>query len=228
LLGIVYEMCGRFVIGQKLELYSEHFAVDLSKTDQLDLSFNVAPTDPVYSVAEYEGERMLGQMRWGLIPHYAKDRRTIHINARQETVAEKPAFRSSFVKRRCLIPADGFYEWQRMEDGSKRPHFISLSDRPMAFAGIWTIWSDKETNEKLTTCSIITTAADPRIEDIHERMPVSLLPDLWDDWLDKEQEDPATLMAILDANRPGDIQIREVSTMVNSVRNNDPHLLDEI
>lgn len=221
------DMCGRFVIGQKIEMYSEHFAVDLMKTDQLDLSFNVAPTDPVYSVAEYEGERMLGQMRWGLIPHYSKDRKTIHINARAETVAEKPAFRSSFVKRRCLIPADGFYEWQRNEDGSKQPHFIS-TDSPMAFAGIWTIWSDPETNEKLTTCSIITTTADPRIEDIHERMPVSLQPELWDDWLDKEQEDPATLMGILDANRPGDLHFREVSTMVNSVRNNDPKLLDEV
>ena len=106
-------MCGRFVIGQKLELYSEHFAVDTTKTDQLNLSFNVAPTDQVYSVAEFEGERMLGQMRWGLIPHYSKDRRTIHINARAETMAEKPAFRSSFIKRRCLIPGTLFLHGAR-------------------------------------------------------------------------------------------------------------------
>ncbi len=215
------------MIGQKLELYSEHFAVDTTKTDQLNLSFNVAPTDQVYSVAEFEGERMLGQMRWGLIPHYSKDRRTIHINARAETMAEKPAFRSSFIKRRCLIPADGFYEWQRMEDGSRLPHFIS-TDQPMAFAGIWTIWNDKETNDKLTTCSIITTESDPRIEPIHERMPVSLAPELWGDWLDKEQENPSTLISILDANRPGDLRFREVSTMVNSVRNNDLTLLNEV
>ena len=221
-------MCGRFVLAQDVQFYDEHFAIDVIKTEGLAPSYNVAPTDPIYSVAEHEGERLLGTFKWGLIPHYSKDRRTIHINARAETVADKPAFRTSFARRRCLIPADGFYEWERLEDGSKQPHFISLEDRPMAFAGIWTIWKHPETQEKLTTCAILTTSAAPEIEDVHDRMPVSLQPDLWDDWLDRNLDDPNTILAILDANQVGGFSDRKVSTMVNSVRNNDPRLLDPV
>lgn len=219
-------MCGRFVLAQDLQFYDEHFAIDVIKTEALAHSFNVAPTDPVYSIAEHQGQRLLGSFRWGLIPHYSKDRRTIHINARAESVADKPAFRTSFARRRCLIPADGFYEWEKLGDGSKQPHFISCPDRPMAFAGIWTSWRDPETEEKLTTCAIITTRAPAEIERIHDRMPVSLQPDLWDDWLDREMVDPDVARAILDANQVGGLADRKVSSLVNSVRNNDARLVE--
>lgn len=206
--------------------YAAFFEADVVKTEALDPSYNVAPTDSVYGLVEHEGEKRVGAFRWGLIPHYAKDRKTIHINARSETVDTKPAFRDSFTRRRCLIAADGFYEWQRHEDGTKQPYFITLPDGPMAFAGLWTRWRDPATEERVITATIITTAAHPTIEPIHDRMPVALSRDLWDDWLDAEQHDKDTLMQILDANTVEAVDYRPVSTLVNSVRNNSPELLD--
>jgi len=221
-------MCGRFVISSDLDEWSEFFGVDEVRTEALAPSWNVAPTDPVYAVAGHEGERLLGSFRWGLIPHYAKHRRAIHINARVETVAEKPPFRSSFARRRCLIGADGFYEWRREPDGSKRPYYIQEADAKTAFAGIWTRWTDPESKERWTTCSILTTTASPAVEDVHDRMPVMLAPLLWDDWLDEDEQDPNVLLSILDANPPPSLRLSEVSTLVNSVRNNDAGLVEPI
>lgn len=219
-------MCGRFVQAQDLDDYLEYFSIDAARLDEeVTPSYNVAPTDPILTVAEHDGQRMLGRLRWGLIPHYAKNRKTIHINARLESIDQKQAFRSSFEKRRCLIPADGFYEWERLEDGGKQPHYIRLDGMPMAFAGIWTRWTDPASGDQLRTCAIITADADPQIAPIHDRMPVSLQPDLWDDWLDRDLTDGDRLKALLDANRPGGFTDTVVSTMVNSVRNNSPELL---
>lgn len=219
-------MCGRFVQAQDLDDYLEYFAIDSVRLDEdIAPSYNVAPTDPVLAVAEHEDQRILGRFRWGLIPHYADNRKTIHINARLETVATKAAFKSSFAKRRCLIPADGFYEWEKRDDGTKQPHYIRLEGMPMAFAGIWTRWTDPATGEKLRTCSIITTDADPLIEPVHDRMPVSVQPDLWDAWLDPKLTDPTELVALLDANHPGGFVDTLVSTAVNSVRNNSAELI---
>ncbi len=221
-------MCGRFVISSDLDEWSEFFGVDEVRTEALAPSWNVAPTDPVYAVAGHEGQRLLGSFHWGLIPHYAKHRRTIHINARVETVADKPPFRSSFARRRCLIGADGFYEWRRQLDGSKQPYFIQEEDSRTAFAGIWTRWTDPESKERWTTCSILTTTASPVVEDVHDRMPVMLAPLLWDDWLDEEEQDPGVLLSILDANPPPSLRLTKVSTLVNSVRNNDARLVEPI
>ncbi len=218
-------MCGRFVQALDLQDYADFFGATVIKTESLNPSFNVAPTDDVYGVVEHEGERRLGSFRWGLIPHYSKDRKTIHINARSESVDSKPAFRDSFSRRRCLIPADGFYEWQRNEDGTKQPYYISQPTDPMALAGIWTRWKDPTTEERVITCTIITTAADPTIEGIHDRMPIAVNRGLWDDWLDSEQRDTATLRQILDAATPETISLRPVPNLVNSVRNNGPELL---
>ena len=126
-------MCGRFVQSHDPEFYADAFGVETIRTESLPTSFNVAPTDSVYAVAEHDGERLLGAFRWGLIPFWAKDKKigARNINARSETAADKPAFRDSFSKRRCLIPADGFYEWQRRPDG-KLPHYIYRADsRPV-------------------------------------------------------------------------------------------------
>lgn len=221
-------MCGRFVISSDLDEWSDFFGVDEIRTEAIAPSWNVAPTDPVYAVAEHDGQRLLGSFKWGLIPHYAKHRRAIHINARVESIADKPPFRSSFAKRRCLIGADGFYEWQRLLDGSKQPYFIERHESKMAFAGIWARWRDPETQERLTTCSILTTAASPEVEDVHDRMPVMLDPLLWDDWLDSGEQDPSVLLSILDANPPSHLHLTPVSTLVNSVRNNGAKLVEAV
>ncbi|MBK5268178.1 MAG: SOS response-associated peptidase [Acidimicrobiia bacterium] len=218
-------MCGRFIQALELDDYANFFGAKLIRTEALKPSYNVAPTDQVYGLVENEGERTIGTFKWGLIPHYSKDRKTIHINARVESIDSKPAFRDSFARRRCLIPADGFYEWERRPDDTKHPYFISREAGLMAFAGLWTRWRDPATDERVVTCTVITTKADPSIEAIHDRMPVSLNPDLWDDWLDSNQRETDVALQILDANEPARLQFRPVPTLVNSVRNNGPELL---
>ena len=129
-------MCGRFSITGDLDFYAEYFGVDKVVTESLGKSWNVAPTDPVYVVGERDGERQLGSMSWGLVPHWAPNTKTIHINARAETVDTNAAFRDSFATKRCLIPADGFYEWEAPEKG-RTPHWVYRADgHPMVFAGI--------------------------------------------------------------------------------------------
>lgn len=218
-------MCGRFVQALELDDYVNFFGASLIKTQAMKPSYNVAPTDQVYGVVEHETQRMIGAFKWGLVPHYSKDRRTIHINARLESIDSRPAFRDSFLRRRCLIPADGFYEWQRRENDTKQPYFISQATGPMAFAGLWTRWRDPESDERLVTCTIITKPADQSIETIHDRMPLALNKELWDDWLDENQRDGDTLLQILDAAHQDKIQFRPVPPLVNSVRNNGPELL---
>src|SRR5919106_5518192 len=177
-------MCGRFSITGDLDFYAEYFGVEEVLTEPLERSWNVAPTDPVYVITEREGRRALGSMRWGLVPHWAKDARSIHINARSETVASTPTFRDSFASKRCLIPSDGFYEWEPAEQG-RTPHWVYRADgHPMAFAGIWAARLDPDTEHWGRTCSIITTEAGGVVAPIHHRMPVALPPETWDDWLD--------------------------------------------
>lgn len=206
--------------------YAEFLAVDRLATESLAPNYNVAPTDPVYTVAEWSGERLLGSMRWGLIPHWSDDRKAIHINARSETVATAPAFRDSFARKRCLIPADGFYEWEPREAG-RTPHWIYRADGyPMAFAGIWATWKDPASGELVRTCSIITTDAQGPITGFHHRMPVVLVPEVWDAWLDRELRDPNEAERLLQPIDPGLIHEHAVSSDVNSVRNNGPSLTE--
>jgi putative SOS response-associated peptidase YedK len=217
-------MCGRFSITGDLDFYAEYFGVDEVVTDPLDKSWNVAPTDPVYVVAERDGARQLGSMRWGLVPHWAKDAKTIHINARSETVATTPAFRDSFAGRRCLIPADGFYEWEPPESG-RTPHWVYRADgHPMVFAGIWASRLDPEDGQWQRTCSILTTEANGVISSIHYRMPVSLVPDVWDAWLDRDLRDPEAVRSLIRTIDPDSIMEHIVSSRVNTVRNNAPEL----
>ena len=220
-------MCGRFSITGDLDFYAEYFGVDEVVTDELEKSWNVAPTDPVYVIAERDGLRQLGSMKWGLIPHWAKDTRSIHINARSETVDTTAAFRDSFARRRCLIPADGFYEWEPPEDG-RTPHWVYKADgHPMVFAGLWASRLDETTGEWRRTCSILTTAAKGLIEDIHDRMPVSLARSSWDGWLDRDLRDPEAARSLLVPEDPADLMEHVVSRKVNSVRNNTPDLRDK-
>jgi putative SOS response-associated peptidase YedK len=221
-------MCGRFSITGDLDFYAEYFGVDDVLTQRLEKSWNVAPTDPVYVIAEREGERQLRSMKWGLIPHWAKDTRSIHINARSETIATTPAFRDSFARKRCLIPADGFYEWEPAEKG-RTPHWVYRADGyPMVFAGIWASRKDPETVEWQRTCSIITKEAEGVISSIHDRMPVSLVADVWDTWLDRDLQDPEAAMSLIQTIEPDSIMEHIVSSRVNSVKNNTPDLNDQI
>ena len=189
---------------------------------------NVAPTDPVYVVGERDGERQLGTMNWGLVPHWAPNTKTIHINARTETVDTNAAFRDSFATKRCLIPADGFYEWEAPEKG-RTPHWVYRADgHPMVFAGIWAARIDPKTDEWHRTCSIITTAAEGVIASIHHRMPVSLTSEVWNAWLDRDLTDPEAARALLVPIDSDILMEHPVSTKVNSVRNDDEELRDQI
>jgi putative SOS response-associated peptidase YedK len=220
-------VCGRFSITGDLDFYAEYFAVDELATDPLEKSWNVAPTDRVYVVTEKEGIRTLGSMSWGLVPHWAKDNRSIHINARSETVATNPSFREYFAGRRCLIPADGFYEWEPAEEG-RVPHWIYRADgRPMVFAGIWAARLDPDSHEWARTCSILTTEARGVVSPIHDRMPVILDPEVWDGWLDRGLDDTEAVLFLLQEIDSEEMMEHAVSSKVNSVRNNGPVLQEQ-
>jgi len=223
-------MCGRFVQAQKPEWYAELFAVDSVATEALDPSWNVAPTDRVYAVAEHEGERLLGTFSWGLLPFWAKDRKLAarNINARAETVADRPAFRDSFASRRCLVPADGFYEWEPRPNG-KLPHYIHGADgRPLALAGLWSSWRDPETGEKVRTTTIITGRPNPMVGRIHDRMPAILPGAAWSAWLDPTNDDGAGLRRLLAIYPEDALAEHPVSTLVNKVANNVPECIAPI
>jgi len=217
-------MCGRFSITGDLDFYAEYFGVDEIRTEPLAPSWNVAPTDDVYVIAEHDNTRHIGSMRWGLVPHWAKDKKSIQINARAETVATTSMFRDSFSRKRCLIPSDGFYEWEPAEEG-RTPHWVYRADgHPMVFAGIWASRLDEETQQWERTCSILTTEAKGVISSIHHRMPVALDPDLWDSWLDREITDTETALGLIRTIDPDEIMEHAVSKRVNTVKNNDPDL----
>lgn len=224
---ILPRVCGRFSITGDLDFYAEYFGVEEVLTDRLEPSWNVAPTDPVYVVAERDGVRSLGSMPWGLVPHWAKDDKSIHINARSETVGTNASFRESFSRRRCLIPADGFYEWEAKDKG-RTPHWVYRADgHPMAFAGIWASRLDPDTDAWRRTCSIITTRADGPVSSIHDRMPVSLEANVWDAWLDRDLRDADAIAGLLQPIGPELIMEHVVSSRVNSVRNNGPELREK-
>ena len=218
-------MCGRFSITGDLDFYAEYFGVDDVTTDPLAPNWNVAPTDPVYVIAERDGKRFIDTMRWGLVPYYAKNDKKIHINARVETVDTSAAFRESFARRRCLIPADGFYEWEPADRG-RSPHWVYRADGyPMTFAGIWSTRKIGDLWDR--SCSILTTSAAGVIRDIHDRMPVSLIPDSWDAWLDRDLRDLEAARSLIQVIDPDLIMEHEVSKQVNSVRNNGPELREK-
>ena len=220
-------MCGRFVQASEPEVYADVFRVDRVVTETLPRSYNVAPTDAVYAIAEHEGARLLGSFRWGLLPWWAKDRKMAarNINARAETVALKPAFRESFAARRCIVPADGFYEWQVKPKG-KLPHFIYRADaRPLALAGLWARWKDPDSGERVATCAIVTTEPNATLAPIHDRMPVVLPEAAWERWLDPGYDDVAALRALLVPAPAAELALHPVSTLVNKVANNVPECI---
>ncbi|MCP3975184.1 MAG: SOS response-associated peptidase [bacterium] len=221
-------MCGRFVQSQAAEKYAEFLGVHEIKIDPLTPSYNVAPTDQVYAVAEHEGDRLLGSFRWGLLPFWAKDRKigARNINARIETAATKSSFKESLANRRCLIPADGFYEWQVKEKGKLPQYIYNRDGSPLVLAGLWSSWKDPETGERIKTCTILTSEPNDLVAPIHNRMPVALEKDLWAPWLNRELVDPAQAVQLITPYPSSLMTHHPVSTLVNKVANNTPELID--
>jgi putative SOS response-associated peptidase YedK len=189
----------------------------------------VAPTQPIPIVRLVEGKRQFALVRWGLLPSWVKDPKKFRlvINARGESVIDKPAFRAAMKRRRCLIPADGFYEWKAMR-GRKQPYFVRLqSGAPMAFAGLWECWTGPN-GEELETAAIITTDANRSLRHIHERMPVIVPPEAFDLWLNCVEFDAQTAAALI-APAPDDLlEAYPVSTDVNRMANDNAKLLERV
>jgi putative SOS response-associated peptidase YedK len=256
-------VCGRFVTASSPALIADRFAVDeidATVTPDPEPDYNVSPRRNVLVVREQaapegeegeEGEprRVLSRLRWGLVPSWAKELKIGDrmINARAETVATKPSYRRAFAKKRCLIPADGFYEWQAQPgkgDGTastkakprKQPYFIHRKDgEPLAFAGLWEVWKVPEDSPDdtrdvggddgwLRSCVIVTTTANELMAPIHDRMPVILPESAWAQWLDPEEHDVEALAKLLVPAEDGLLEAYPVSTEVNNARNNGPQL----
>ena len=219
-------MCGRYSLKADISQLAMRFEFAADDVEYQP-AYNIAPTQQVLTVTN-DGERQAEYMRWGLIPFWAKDMKIGYrmINARGETVAEKPSFRTALRKRRCLILADGFYEWQKLGGKQKRPMRITLtSDAPFAFAGLWETWKDPE-GELIKSCTIITTSANERLSPIHDRMPVILPQEQESFWLDQEVEDPVALSSVIASYPDDELNAFEVSTLVNNTRNKGPEVMD--
>ncbi len=247
-------MCGRYASSRKPEDLVEEFEIRTSKVDEaLAPDYNVAPTKPVYAVMERSPsprgaeepeppERQLRVLTWGLVPSWAKDPSIGNrmINARMETVAEKPAYKRAFASRRCLLPADGYFEWypthQKGKSGKplKQPFYIHPQDGGLlAMAGLYEIWRDPQRAEDdpdrfRWTCTVLTTQAQDSLGHIHDRMPLMVESDRWGAWLDPDVSGRDELLSLLVPAAPGRLEAFAVSTDVNNVRNNGPALVEPI
>ncbi|HEX6148271.1 SOS response-associated peptidase [Nocardioides sp.] len=244
-------MCGRYASSRKPEDLIEEFeVVDPRLEKPLAPDYNVAPTKEVYAVmerppskdSEEPAQRQLRTLRWGLIPSWAKDPSIGNrmINARMETVAEKPSFRRAFASRRCLLPADGYFEWyptsQKTKAGkpAKQPFFIRPKDGGiLAMAGLYEIWRDPTRDDDdperfRWTCTVLTTQAEDAVGHIHDRMPLMVESDRWAAWLDPAASSKDDLLGLLVPAAPGQLEAFPVATLVSNVRNNGPELVEPI
>lgn len=222
-------MCGRYRLTAKERYLRDHFGIE----DDLEWAprYNIAPSQPVLAVRQHPSEpkRSFSLLRWGLIPYWAKDSAIGFktVNAMSETAAEKPAFREAMRKGRCLLPADGFYEWQKLGKG-KQPYNIGMADGSVfAFAGLWDRWRSPA-DDLLETCTVLTTDSNALVREIHDRMPVILRPKDYDLWLDPGVTDPARVAGLL---QPFDARLMKkcpVSTRVNNVKYDDAECAQEI
>lgn len=222
-------MCGRFTLRSPTPVLMRHFG--LASAPELAPRYNIAPTQSIPVVRQQKGgDRELAQLHWGLIPSWAKDTKSGArlINARGETVADKPSFRAAFKRRRCLVIADGYLEWLRAGK-EKKPYFIRMNDEgPFAMAGLWEIWrggNKSETAPTIQSCTIITTDANDLTREIHDRMPVVLDAEDWPLWLNPDMQEPTEIKHLLRPYDSGAMKMDAVSQRVNSVRNDDPDCL---
>jgi putative SOS response-associated peptidase YedK len=223
-------MCGRFArysLSRELERYFNAHPAAF----EIQPNYNVAPTQEIPVIIQQEGERHIKKRHWGLVPFWAKDISigSRMINARVETVTSKPAFRTALKQRRCLIPANGFYEWLG-KAGSKQPYFFQLpSGEPFAFAGLWEVWEDKASPPEVgpyKACTIITRDASESVIDIHNRMPLILRPESHAEWLNPNNKEPGLIEEILKAGSVEKLKRYPVSKLVNHVGNNTPACME--
>jgi putative SOS response-associated peptidase YedK len=222
-------MCGRFTLTDPDADLAVQF--NLPEIPDLKPRYNIAPTQPVAAVrVAAEGtQREMVMLRWGLIPSWAKDLNigARMINARSETVAEKPSFRHAFRRRRCLVVADGFYEWQK-QNGTKQPYFIRLREaRPFAFAGLWERWEGPEA-DVIESCTLLTTQPNDFMRQLHNRMPVILQPKDYELWLDPKVQEASLLQPLLLPFPPDEMDAYPVSRYVNSPDNDDPRCIEPL
>ncbi|WP_416145404.1 SOS response-associated peptidase [Planococcus koreensis] len=223
-------MCGRYALYTDYATILERFHIEESAVGEGEYSpsYNIAPSQKVLAVVNDGTKNRLGYLKWGLVPPWAKDQKIGYkmINARAETAAEKPSFRHAFKKKRCLIIADAFYEWQRTDEG-KIPMLAKLkSGKPFAFAGLWETWQSPD-GETVNTCTILTTQANRVMGTIHDRMPVMLSEEGEKPWLDPEQA-PQVLEELLKPFDSDEMETFEVSDAVNSPKHNGPELIRKV
>lgn len=224
-------VCGRYSLFTDYAILIDRFNVEKMAVDEGEYtpSYNVAPSQQIIAIINDGHKNRLGSLRWGLIPPWAKDEKIGYkmINARSETVAEKPSFRNAFKKKRCLVVADSFYEWQR-KDGEKIPMRIKLKNgEPFAFAALWESWKAPD-GKTVNTCSILTTEANSLMKSIHDRMPVILTKEEEEMWLDPNVEDVETLKGLLKPYKAEEMEAYRVSEEVNSPKNNKPELIEKV
>jgi putative SOS response-associated peptidase YedK len=220
-------MCGRYTITSAPEAIRALFGYE--QQPNFPPRYNVAPTQPIPIVRVEEGKRHFALVRWGLIPSWVKDPKgfSLLINARGESAADKPAFRAAMKRRRCLVPADGFYEWKAV-GGRKVPYYVRLkSGGPLAFAGLWETWTGPN-GEEMETTAIVTTNANRALSFIHDRMPVIVPPEGFDLWLDCAKVDATTASALIAPAPEGLLEAYEVSTAVNRTANDSAKLVEKV
>jgi len=226
-------MCGRFTQERPASELAEIFAAE-PLADELGARYNVAPTDEAFVVVQREERRAITAYRWGLIPHWSTDGKggSRMFNARAETITASPAFREAFKRRRCIVPVDSFYEWKR-EGTIRQPYRVVRTDgRPLALAGLWAGWRDPETDQVRRTFTIVTTAPNDALADLHDRMPVMLEERDWDQWLVDGRTGPpvqeAALLALLQPTDAIPLRIHPVDRYVNDVRRDGPELIEPL
>ncbi|MFQ5854445.1 MAG: SOS response-associated peptidase [Anaerolineae bacterium] len=221
-------MCGRFALATSVEDIAAEFGISEVSVEH-EPRYNIAPSQDILVLVK-NGERRLDMFRWGLVPHWAREPnlRYSMINARAETVAEKPSYRVPFAKRRCLVIADGFYEWQKVGD-KKIPMYIRLkSGHPIGFAGLWDVWVPADGGDPLKSCTIITTTPNELLAPIHNRMPVILPRDAIDDWLTLDGSNQEELLALLKPYPAAELEAYAVSRYVNSPANDSPKCIQPV
>lgn len=219
-------MCGRFTLTDEVVQLQEFFEFEYN--EEMTPRYNISPGQNILTIVS-NGTKRIGQdMKWGLVPNWAKDEKIGYkmINARAETIEEKPSFKHAFQRRRCLVLADGFYEWRRTVDGKQPYRFVMKDRKPFAFAGIWETWT--KGTSSLISCTIITTEANDVTRDVHDRMPVILPAQTFETWLDPQFQQIRRLKELLEPYPAGEMEKYEVSTLVNSSRNETKELISPL
>jgi len=211
-------MCGRFALYADSNTIKSQLKLD--ELVEIEPRYNIAPSEDIVAIIDDESKRCARYFHWGLIPFWAKDKKVGNrmINARAETITEKPAFRSAFKKQRCLVLMSGFFEWKEIK-GSKQPYFIQQKNNSLlTVAGIWERWEDKQNNETLYSCSLITTDANPFMQNIHDRMPVIIKPEQYDEWLNQSNQNTSELQKLLHSYSRDDLKAHQVTASMSNAR----------